>query len=96
MLNRHALAGKAGALLFENVERRLETLLAEHGAADPSELPRALQATYFGGPLSTQRRRTSPLSIFMRWSTAPVLLCIRRLWSAVLTVTCHSRCRCFA
>jgi hypothetical protein len=43
MINRHALAGKAGALLFEKADRRFEALLAEHGASDPSELPRALQ-----------------------------------------------------
>jgi hypothetical protein len=43
MFNRHALAGPAGFLLLRGVERRLEALLAGHGAADPSELPRALQ-----------------------------------------------------
>jgi hypothetical protein len=43
MFNCHALADKAGALLFEKVERRLEALLAEQGASDPNELPRAVQ-----------------------------------------------------
>jgi hypothetical protein len=44
MFNRHALAGPAGFLLLMGVERRLEALLAEHGAAHPNELPRALQS----------------------------------------------------
>jgi hypothetical protein len=43
MINRHALAGKAGALLFEKTDRRFEALLAKHGASDPSEMPRAVQ-----------------------------------------------------
>src|SRR3984893_14505416 len=43
MFNRHALAGPAGFLLLMGVERRLEALFAEHGAAAPNELPRALQ-----------------------------------------------------
>ncbi len=42
MFNRHALAGPAGFHLLMGVERRVEALLAEHGAADPSELPHAL------------------------------------------------------
>ena len=44
MFNRYALAGPTGFLLLMGVERRFEALLAEHGAADPSELPRALQS----------------------------------------------------
>jgi hypothetical protein len=43
MFNRHGLAYAAGAILIENTERRLEALLAEHGASDPGELPRSLQ-----------------------------------------------------
>jgi hypothetical protein len=44
MFNRHALAGPAGYLLLMGVERRFEALLAEHDAANPSELPRTLQS----------------------------------------------------
>jgi hypothetical protein len=43
MPNPHALADKVGVILLQKVERRLEALLAEHGASDPGELPRALQ-----------------------------------------------------
>jgi hypothetical protein len=43
MFDQHALADEAGAILFEKVERRLEALLAEHGASVPGELPPALQ-----------------------------------------------------
>jgi hypothetical protein len=43
MFNCHALADTAGALAFEKIERRLEALLAEHGASDPSELSRTLR-----------------------------------------------------
>jgi hypothetical protein len=43
MLNRHALADKAGALLFEKADRRFDVLLAERGVSDPRELPRDLQ-----------------------------------------------------
>src|ERR1700719_153331 len=32
------LADKAGAILFEKIDQRLESLLAEHGVSDPSEL----------------------------------------------------------
>ena len=32
------LADKAGAILFEKIEQRLESLLAEHGVSDPGEL----------------------------------------------------------
>ena len=32
------LADKAGAILFEKIDQRLESLLAEHGASDPGEL----------------------------------------------------------
>jgi hypothetical protein len=32
------LAEGAGAILFEKIERRLESILAEHGFSDPSEL----------------------------------------------------------
>jgi hypothetical protein len=38
------LAERAGAILFERAEGRFEALLAEHGAADPGELPRSLQS----------------------------------------------------
>ena len=44
MFTSDTLADAAGAILFEKAERRLEALLAEHGAADPGELPRAMQA----------------------------------------------------
>src|SRR5215472_9479164 len=44
MFNGAILAAKAGAILFEKSERRLAALLAEHGASDPGELPRALQS----------------------------------------------------
>src|SRR5215831_17094905 len=37
------LAAEASAILIERTERRLEALLAEHGASDPNELPHALQ-----------------------------------------------------
>jgi hypothetical protein len=43
MFNGDILATK-GAILFEKTERRLAALLAEHGASDPGELPRALQS----------------------------------------------------
>jgi hypothetical protein len=43
MFTGHTLADKASALLFEQAERRLEALLAEHGVSDPNELPLALQ-----------------------------------------------------
>jgi len=43
MFNSDTLATKAGAILIEKTERRLDALLAEHGASDPSELPRAVQ-----------------------------------------------------
>jgi hypothetical protein len=43
MFNRHALADKAGALLFEKADRRFDVLLAERGVSDPRELPRDLQ-----------------------------------------------------
>jgi hypothetical protein len=43
MFNRHALADQAGAILFAKAEPRLNALLAEHGASDPSELPLAVQ-----------------------------------------------------
>ena len=33
MINNHALADKAGAILFQKVERRVKALLAEHGAS---------------------------------------------------------------
>jgi thiamine pyrophosphate-dependent acetolactate synthase large subunit-like protein len=39
----HALADKAGALLFEKADRRFDVLLAERGVSDPRELPRDLQ-----------------------------------------------------
>ena len=32
------LADKAGAILFEKIDQRLESLLAEHGVSDPGEL----------------------------------------------------------
>jgi hypothetical protein len=32
------LAERAGAILFERIDQRLESLLAEHGASDPGEL----------------------------------------------------------
>jgi hypothetical protein len=38
------LAEMASAILFEKTERRLEALLAEHGASDPGELPLARQS----------------------------------------------------
>jgi hypothetical protein len=44
MINPYALADKAGAILLQKVEQRLEALLAEHGASDPGELSRALQS----------------------------------------------------
>jgi hypothetical protein len=44
MFTSDALADAAGKILFEKTERRLEALLAEHGASDPSELPRAVQS----------------------------------------------------
>ena len=37
------LAERASAILFQNTEQQLGALLAEHGARDPSELPRPLQ-----------------------------------------------------
>jgi N-formylglutamate amidohydrolase len=43
MFNCHAMADKVSALAFEKIERRLEALLAEHGASDPNELPHAIQ-----------------------------------------------------
>ena len=43
MLNRHALADKAGALLIEKADRRFDVLLAERGVSDPRKLPRHLQ-----------------------------------------------------
>jgi hypothetical protein len=43
MLNRHALADKAGALLFEKADRRFDALVAERGVSSPRELPRDLQ-----------------------------------------------------
>jgi len=47
MFNGDILAAKAGAILFEKTERRLAALLAEHGASDPGELPRALLVQLF-------------------------------------------------
>jgi hypothetical protein len=44
MLNRHAMADKASALLFEKARPRLKALLAEYGTSDPNQLPRALQS----------------------------------------------------
>jgi hypothetical protein len=44
MFNSDILAAKAGAILIEKTERRLAALLAERGASDPSELPRAVQS----------------------------------------------------
>jgi hypothetical protein len=38
------LADKAGAILIEKTEQRLEALLAEHGVSDPGELSSALQS----------------------------------------------------
>jgi len=38
MFKPDALADKAGAILFEKIERRLESILAEHGFSDPSAL----------------------------------------------------------
>ncbi len=43
MLNSDILATAAGTILIEKTERRLEALLAEHGASGPGELPRPLQ-----------------------------------------------------
>lgn len=80
MPNRHALAGKAGALLFEKADRRFEALLAEHGAPQTGANCRApSRATYFGAPLLRRRLRTFLLPIFMHSITAPDLLRIRRL-----------------
>src|SRR5215472_15908246 len=47
MFTSDILADKAGAILFEKTERRLAALLAEHGASDPGELPRALLVQLF-------------------------------------------------
>jgi hypothetical protein len=44
MFTSDTLADKAGALLFQRAERRLEALLAEHGASNSGDLPRTLQA----------------------------------------------------
>jgi hypothetical protein len=41
MFNHHALADRAGAILFEKAELRMNALLAEHGVSDPKELPPA-------------------------------------------------------
>jgi hypothetical protein len=38
MFKSDSLADRAGAILFEKIERRLESILAEHGVSDPSEL----------------------------------------------------------
>jgi len=43
MFTGYTPADKANTILFAKVERRLEALLAEHGAFDPNELPHALQ-----------------------------------------------------
>ena len=43
MFQSDPVAEKASAILFQRAEQRLEGLLAEHGAEDPSELPRSLQ-----------------------------------------------------
>jgi hypothetical protein len=43
MFNSDPLANKAGAILIQKTEPRLEALLAQHGASDPGELPRAVQ-----------------------------------------------------
>ena len=47
MFTTDSLADAAGAILFEKAERRLEALLAEHGAADPGELEPALRSRLF-------------------------------------------------
>jgi hypothetical protein len=47
MSNPHPLADQASAILFEKAERRLEALLAEQGASDPSEVPPAVAAEIF-------------------------------------------------
>jgi hypothetical protein len=43
MFDSDTLAEKAGAILFEKTERRLEALLAQHNASDPAQLSRSLQ-----------------------------------------------------
>jgi hypothetical protein len=47
MFNRHALADKAGAVLFEKAEPRMNAFLAEHGVSDPKELPPAVASEIF-------------------------------------------------
>jgi hypothetical protein len=47
MFNRHALADKADAILFEKAEPRLAALFAEHGASHPRELPPAVASEIF-------------------------------------------------
>jgi hypothetical protein len=44
MFNSDTLANTASAILFAKAGRRLETLLAEHGASRPGELPGPLQS----------------------------------------------------
>ena len=44
MIKPDTLADKAGAILLEKTERRLEALLAKNEASDPGELPSARQS----------------------------------------------------
>jgi hypothetical protein len=44
MIAPDTLAEKAGAILIEKTEQRLNALLAEYGVADPGELPRDVQS----------------------------------------------------
>jgi len=43
MFQSNPLAEKASAILFQSTEQQLESLLAQHGVRDSSELPRPLQ-----------------------------------------------------
>jgi hypothetical protein len=53
-------AEKAGALLAERAEPRLEALLGEHGARHPSELPRDVAAEIFRRALVETAAATAP------------------------------------
>jgi hypothetical protein len=55
MPNPHALADKVGVILLQKVERRLEALLAEHGASDPGE-PLSAGSCWTNGPSKRELR----------------------------------------
>jgi hypothetical protein len=60
MFQTDILAEKASTILLEKTEQRLEALLAEHGAQDPGEPPRAVQLRLVEGAMLEVAATTFP------------------------------------